>query len=311
MKQQYITTQVKCLSQLSLIIVLFFSSNTLAGRAVRQWQTTKTSSLAGAGIAAPTMIEALYVNPAMYAYFTTSSFYFQNHDGKIDPLNSSRTATFGDSNNPEGFSAAITDGSNPAKGGFTYTDQEESGTERKRYGFGFGNTVDGDSAFGVNYSYIVDEFSEGSIEKKSKLHVGSMGYLSIVNPQFSYAIIWNDPAWADRLNSKTVFGMHYRPFEKLSLMLDLGQDIKRSINKTLYYAAGLEVEVYTDVYARCGVFQDKIFNLKGYGFGLGWIGPRIGLEVAIKQSQRKDEFNTFLLQDEKLKETEASLLYLF
>lgn len=311
MFKKNIITSNSHLSLLTLVLAMFFAHDSLAGRAVRQWQTTKTGSLGGAGIASPTMIEGLYLNPAMLSFFTTSSFYFQNRDGKIDPLNSGRSSIFGNIGQPEGFSAAITDGSNQGKGGFSYTDQEESGTERKRYSFGFGNSIDGDSSFGINYSYVVDEFTEGSTEKKTKIHVGSIGYLRIVSPKLSYALIWNDPAWADRINSKTVFGIHYTPFEKISLMLDLGHDIKRSINKTFYYASGLEVEVATDIYVRGGVFQDKIMNLKGYGFGLGWIGPRLGIEFAMKQSQRKDNFNTFLLQDEKLKETEASLVYLF
>jgi len=282
-----------------------------AGRAVRNWQTTKTSSLGGAGIAAPTLVEGLYLNPAMFAYFANSSFYFQNKDGSIKPVSTNRTSQFGNAKHPEGFSAAITDGSNTAKGGFSYTDQEESGTERKKYSFGFGNTIDGNSAFGISYSYVQDKFSEGSLTKENKLHVASLGYLHILDPKLSFALTWNDPTWADRMNSKTVAGVHYRPFEKLSVLLDFGFDVKRSINKTFYYATGIELEFYTDLYARFGIFQDKIFNLEGQGFGIGWVGPRLGLELAMKTSKRKDEFITYLINDEKLKETELSLIYLF
>lgn len=312
MLRNYIITLRSYLSLFTCLSLLFFTTtSSWAGRAVRNWQTTKTSALGGAGIASPTMVEGLYQNPAMFAFFPNSSFYFQNKDGDIKPTHTTRNTTFGNAKPPEGFSAAITDGSNAAKGGFAYTDQEESGTERKKYSFGFGNTIDGNSALGVNYSYVQEEFIEGTLAKENKLHVGSIGYLNIINPQLSYALVWNDPAWSDRINSKTVAGVHYKPFERLSFMLDMGLDIKRSINKTLYYAAATEVEVYTDLYARFGLFQDKIFNLHGYGFGFGWVGPRLGLEFAMKQSKRKDAFQVFLLDDEKLKETELSLIYLF
>lgn len=312
MYKKNINTSIRRLSCLTLFLLMFFSQDAFSGRAVRQWQTTKTSSLAGAGIAAPTMVEGLYLNPAMLSYFTNSSFYFQNHDGKIDPMNvSNRSSTFGEIDHPNGFSAAITDGSNDGKGGFSYTDQTESGTERKKYTFGMGMSIDGDSSFGINYSYLVDEFKDGLVGKKDKIHVGSLGYMKILSSKLSYALTWYDPAWADRINSKAVFGIHYSPIEKLSFMLDFGHDIKRSLNKTFYYATGLEIEVVTDVYLRSGLFEDKLFNLRGYGFGVGWVGPKLGLEIAMKQSKRKDEFNTFLLKDEVLKETEASLLYSF
>lgn len=312
MFNKYANTRTIHLSLIPLFSMLLFIAETVhAGRAVRNWQTSKTTSLGGAGIAAPTMIEGLYLNPAMFAYFANSSFYFQNKDGSVEPVNAGRASQFGNAKNPEGFSAALTDGSNSAKGGFSYTDQEESGTDRKKYSFGFGNSVDGNSAFGISYSYVQEEFLEGTVTKENKLHVGSMGYLYIVDPKLSFAVIWNDPTWADRMNSKTVTGVHYRPFEKLSLMLDFGFDVKRSINKTFYYATGAEFEFYTDLYARFGVFQDKIFNIEGQGFGIGWVGPRLGLEAAMKTTKRKDDFATYLLNNEKLKETEISLIYLF
>jgi len=305
-------TRIGHLSLIALIgLFLFILDYAHAGRAVRNWQTTKTSSLGGAGIAAPTMIEGLYLNPAMFAYFANSSFYFQNKDGSIEPVSTSRSGQFGNTKHPEGFSAAITDGSNTAKGGFAYTDQEESGTERKKYSFGFGNSIDGNSAFGVSYSYAQDEFNEGSVTKENKLHIANLGYMYILDPKLSIALIWNDPAWSDRMNSKAVAGVHYRPLEKLAVLLDFGFDVKRSINKTFYYAVGAELEFYTDLYARFGVFQDKIFNIEGQGFGLGWIGPILGLEVSMKKTKKKDEFTTYLLNDEKLKETELSLIYLF
>jgi hypothetical protein len=43
------------------------------------------------------------------------------------------------------------------------------------------------------------------------------------------------------------------------------------------------------------MFQDKILNLQGQGFGVGWVGPRLGLELAMKTSKRKDQFDTFYL----------------
>jgi hypothetical protein len=98
---------------------------------------------------------------------------------------------------------------------------------------------------------------EGSVEKNNKLHVASIGYINILSPQLSYALIWNDPSWADRINSKTVLGLHYTPIERLTFLLDLVIDIKRSINKTFYYAIATEVEVYTDIYARFECFRIK------------------------------------------------------
>jgi len=316
MINRYLNICLNCLSLFACLNLLLFVpvliiSDANAGRAVRNWQTTKTSALGGAGIAVPTMLEGLYLNPAMFAFFTNSSFSFQKKDATLEPVSTSRNAQFGNTKPPEGFSAAITDGSNTAKGGFSYTDQEESGTERKKYSFGFANTIDGNSALGVSYSYVQEEFMEGANALSSKLHVGSIGYINIISPQLSYAIVWNDPAWADRLNSKTVLGINYSPFERLTLLLDFGHDIKRSVNKTFYYAIAAEVEVYTDIYARYGIFQDKIFNIEGQGFGLGWVGPRLGLEFAMKTTKRKDDFDIFLLDDEKLKETELSLVYLF
>lgn len=308
---QYFSMLNRLLSLLTALMFGFYLSNTYASRAVRPWQTTKTASLGGAGIASPTMIEGLYLNPAMFSFFTNSSFYFQDTLAKLEPKSADRTDTFGNDRNPDGFTAAITDGSNHSKGGFSYTDQEESATKRKRYGFGFAGMIDGNSSVGINYSYIQQSYQEGSREIKESLHIGSIGYLNILSPQFSIGFTWNDPFWADRINSKTIFGIQYHPVESIALLLDAGQDPKRSINKTFNYSAGVEYEFYQDVFARFGVFQDKLFNLRGYGFGLGWIGARIGFEVAMKQSSRKDNFDTYLLEYEKLKETELSLLYLF
>jgi len=295
-----------------LILLLVFAPDIFASRPVRNWQTPKTASLGGAGVALPTAIEGLYLNPALFSFFTESIFSFQSLSGKIAPVNDSRESVFNDAKSPRGFSASVTDGSNQSKGGFSYTDQEESGVKRKKFSFGASDMIDANTSIGFGYSLAKDEIKETTSSTRStQSHIFSMGLAQIINPNLSWAVVWYDPAWADRINSKTTWGINFKPINELTLLADLGSDLKRSFNKTYSYSLAVEYQALKDVYLRYGTFVDKLFNTEGSGFGIGWIGPKIGLEFSQKRTVRKNALATYLLESEKLKETELSFLYLF
>lgn len=295
-----------------ILFVLWCSSITFASGPIRQWQTVKTRSLAGAGVAAPNMLEGLFLNPADFSFFTQSSIYFQNNTSKYDGLSNDRMSTYHSSETPQGYTAALTDGSNDTKGGFAYSTHEESGIKRKRYTFGFSQMLDQDTSFGLSYNYTNDVINDSALATtKQQTHVVNIGLLQVLSSQVSWGVVWYDPAWADRYNSKTVWGIQYKPLEDLTLLLDAGSDIKRSINKTYNYSTAIEYQIYKDLYLRYGIFTDKIYNSTGSGMGIGWNGPRLGVEIALKKSKRLDNLPTFIFEGEKLTETTFALTYIF
>ena len=70
------------------------------------------------------------------------------------------------------------------------------------------------------------------------------------------------------------------------------------------------INLFDDFFFRLGKFYDNVRGTKGTGWGLGWTGPKLGVEFAQKIS---DQFvsKSYLYQDESLVDTSLSAIIKF
>jgi hypothetical protein len=67
---------------------------------------------------------------------------------------------------------------------------------------------------------------------------------------------------------------------------------------------------FEDFYLRAGRFQDTMSESKGTGWGVSWIGPRIGVEFAQKISEFYGK-SSYVYKDERLIDTSLSAIIKF
>lgn len=93
-------------------------------------------------------------------------------------------------------------------------------------------------------------------------------------------------------------------------MFDAGADYNQDLSKTATWKAATQIKLFSDFYARFGAFNDKGLKQKGSGVGIGWLQPRLVLELALKNTEllESEELNQ---TGEDIKETSFSLSYRF
>src|SRR5690606_8946139 len=116
-----------------IILAFLVLSGQTSWAQIREFQTTRLISTAGAGVASILSTESAILNPASSAFFDGSSFSYQSYKTSLDRKNAKRDATgdkFDDNSRTQGFFMA--DHSGPVKGGVAYLFQDENDFERTR-----------------------------------------------------------------------------------------------------------------------------------------------------------------------------------
>jgi hypothetical protein len=249
------------------------------------YHSPRSAALGGSGHASPLLTDAIFQNPAMMAFLPSYSI-------------SAALNKFGgpDDAEPNGrvLHASVVDGTNPAfQAGVAYT--------RKTYGrevnIATSAKVLPQYSAGAGLKFLFGSDSRQSAHDASLSAIGQP--LSWVQSGFT----------VDNLvegSQGKVWG-HYREFT-------LG--LKANIQKLLFlyfdphyvpnkpgshygYQAGAEVPVMADFYLRGGLSRNSfqphlgIYG-KGFGFGFGWILPRLSVDFAIEKSTAPVKTNGML-----------------
>jgi hypothetical protein len=288
--------------------MLFFwliSFNSL-NASIDQFQTTRLKATAGAGVGSILMDEATVLNPAPLAFFDVSSLYFQRSGGDLDLQRDELIST----SSASSTAFIISDSKGPVGGSLSYIDQTEGTQRNKRISASLSTPVGQRSAIGTTYR--MTKYSNtllGSEEEKS-YNQFIVGVSHAINNNLSLGFVVIDPTKVIPKETRGIVGLQYVFNDFISLMGDVGADYNNNLSDTFLYRSAMQFKVYEDFFLRFGLHQDKGLDEKGNGIGIGWVQPRLVIDVALRNIERNS--TTLTSQStQNFKETSFSASYRF
>ena len=268
-----------------LTVLILMGHNSWAQ--IREFQTTRIMSTAGTGVASILSTEAAILNPAASAFFEESSFSYQSYRTTLEQKADVRDATpepFPGNNRSQGL--FLSDNSGPIKGGTAYITQEENDFERQRMVLHGAAPMSQTSAVGVTYSYIQDR-RPPTFKKRNKIHhQTSIGITHILDQDTVLAVLILDPTRTTPGEERAWAGFQYTLADRFTLLGDVGARYTRDVSQYYIWRAAVQMNIFSDFFVRFGQFYDNVQKFKGTGWGMGWVGPRFGVEFAQKHSEQ-------------------------
>lgn len=293
---------ITCLVALitSLLFPAFLSAS------ISSFETTRLKSTAGAGVGSILMEESTILNPAPLAFFQASSLYYQKTTSEPQPIDD-RPFSSADS---KANAFIVTDAKGGTSGSISYINQVANEDEKRTISLSLASTVGKKSALGVSYRFVTETLANDFNQSKEKYRQAVFGVTHVINPNFSLGVVAVDPFGAKPEETRGLVGLQYVFEEFLSLMVDAGADYNEDLAETTSLRAATQIKIYEDFYLRFGGFSDKGLSEKGTGVGIGWIQPKLVLEVALKNTTVAENLEREIF-GQKDKETSFSLAYRF
>jgi len=275
---------------------------------LRDFQTTRLISTGGTGVGSILMDEATLLNPAPLAFFTVTSFYAQKTKTSFDDKTNTPPTNIPKTDN-WGFIAS--DGNGNLGASISYQKQKSGGSERKRWAAAMAIPADKTSAMGISIRRTSDRDSRDSItyEESSNCQF-VLGVTHAVNSSFTLGLVVIDPTKRIQNDTKALVGIQYVYQEFIAIMIDGGTDYTQTMREKSQYHAALQFKVFSDVFLRAGVFEDKAKHERGNGAGLGWVTPKLVFEAAIG-SKSLVAYENIRTKKQEAKEASFSLSYRF
>jgi hypothetical protein len=293
------------------ILAVLVSTINSAFAQIREFQTTRLNSSGGTGVASILSTEAAILNPASAAYFSEGAVSYQSYRASIKHEADERK-TIPDKFSKQNLSQAlfISDYSGKVKGGVAYIDQAENHYSRNRAIFHAAAPLGKTSAMGVSYNYISDKLPSGTKDRHQVHHQATVGFTEILSEDLSMGLVIKDFTRSTRGEERALLGWQYNLTSKIVAMVDVGAQYSKAFSKKNLWRAALQLNVFEDVFVRGGKFEDNIQDFRGYGWGIGWVGPRLGIEFAQKMSDQVGP-NNYLYKGERIVDTSISALIKF
>jgi hypothetical protein len=278
---------------------------------IREFQTTRLVSTAGAGVASILSTEAAVLNPAASTFFEGSSFSYQSYRTSLQKKSDERNAAGNDfpSNNVS-QGAFMADHTGPVKGGVAYILQDENGYERNRAVVHGAAPIGTATSMGVSYSYIQDKYPQQFKDRHKTHHQLSWGLTHIVDEDTILGIVILDPTRTTPGEERIIGGFQYNLSDKFMLIGDLGTQYTKNVSEKYLWRGAIQLNVFGDFFLRIGQFYDNITQMKGTGWGASWVGPRFGVEFAQRYATQFGSGN-YVYKDEKLVDTSLSAIIKF
>lgn len=265
----------------------------------RQFQTARLIATGGAGVASVLATEAAILNPATAAFFKGSSFSYQRLDTKLrseSPQRQLDSNPFAQKNRSEGFFLA--DHSGPVKGGTAYITQSENDYERTSYILHGAAPMGKKTAMGVSYSFLQDQRPPGSPDQKQTHHRASIGLAHIVDEKTLLGLTLVDPTRTTPGEERLTGGFQYSIADRFTVIGDIGTQYTKDVQKFHVWSAAVQMNVFSDFFLFLGRFHDDIFDQKGTGWGISWVGPRFGVNFAQRYSKQFSSTSDLYLGEE-------------
>jgi hypothetical protein len=277
-----------------------------AGNRIPRFETTRMKSTGGTGVASILMDEATFLNPATIAYFKQGGLLFQKAGVE--------TTQTGSNTQAEEFSSTsviASDAKGLLGGSLSYNTISYRGEEVKRFSSAFGRPLGEKSSFGINLAYSKEKtFNENGEIVEQDFKQTTFGIAHAIDDQVTLGLVVEDPFKGKQNETRAITGFQYVYSGFASIMFDLGADYNQDLSSTLLWRAGAQLKVLSDFFLRFGTYNDKGRQEKGSGAGIGWIQPRLVIEVAMKNATLLDSV-ALNQTGEELKETSFSLSYRF
>lgn len=278
---------------------------------IREFQTTRLNSTAGAGVASLLSTEAALLNPAASAFFDGSSFSYQRYSSSLQDESDDRDAInddFPSPNKSQGLFMADHDG--PVKGGFAYLTQDENNYERSQLVTHAAAPLTNSTSFGLTYRYIQDTLPSRFSNRHQTSHQISLGTTHILDAKTVIGLVIVDPTRTTPDEERILAGLQYSFADKLTLIADIGTQYTKDVKDKYLWRGAVQLQLFDDFFFRVGKFYDNIRESKGYGWGIGWVGPKLGVEFAQKFSEQFGD-NSYIYHDETLVDTSISAIIKF
>ncbi|PIP92785.1 MAG: hypothetical protein COW00_05645 [Bdellovibrio sp. CG12_big_fil_rev_8_21_14_0_65_39_13] len=268
----------------SFILAILLISPSAFAR-INQIETTRMMSTAGSGVGSVLMDEASILNPASLAFFNLSSIYFQKGSSNTtsDSVGNSKA-------DADQTSFIASDSSGSLSGSIGYFKQSNNLNEqRKTWSFAAASPLGKSSSFGMSYQMQTEVLQvPGGIEEK-KYKMSNAGFFHAINQNFSFGLLATDIFGNKTNNSKAFLGMQYVYDNMMSFMLDVGSIYKEDLAKNSIIKAAVQIKFFNDFYLRFGAKEDKSERLRGNGIGVGWVQPKLVIDLALSNNKFQTE----------------------
>lgn len=268
----------RCLGSLLSILSAFAVTSALAS----DFQSPRTVGLGGAGHAAPMLTDSIYLNPA-YASFLPAEILSVNygfyHGGGTEPDGSS-------SIHGHILNGSVQDGrSELFQAGVGGTIQDWG----KEVNIGASKSLFSTFGLGLGGKMIFPNAGNGD---KAQDAIFSSTFIATSWFQTAAVIdnLIDSPAVrAQGLYREYILGTKFNVMNIAFVYFDPHLAPNIPGQPSFGYESGLELTPMTDLFFRFGKFRNsnipELYNARGdgYGFGVGWIGPRISLDYGLKR----------------------------
>lgn len=286
------------------------STSTIAAN-IREFQTTRLNSTAGAGVASILSTEAAILNPATSTFFEGNSASYQSYTTALQHKNTLRETNndrFAKQNRSQGL--FLSDSSSGIKGGVAYLNQKENNYEREKVVLHGAAAMSPKSSVGVTYNFLQDTLPRNRRDRHQSSHQLSIGLLQIIDEQTTVGLVLTDPTRTTPGEERLLAGFQYQIASRFVVIGDVGAQYTKSFSENYLWRAALQLNIFNDFFVRAGRFHENMTESKGTGWGASWIGPRFGIEFAQKMTEYYGK-NSYVYQDEKLVDTSLSAIIKF
>jgi hypothetical protein len=278
---------------------------------IREFQTTRLNSTAGAGVASVLSTEAAILNPASSVFFSGSSLSYQRYSTSLRQESDERDVAgddFPSQNKSQGF--FISDHDGPVKGGVALIKQDENDYQRTQIVSHGAASIGDSTAMGFTYRYLQDSRPKQFRHRREVSHQLSLGMTHILDEKTIFGLILVDPTRTTKNEERAIAGIQYSFADKLTLIADAGTQYTQDARDKYLWRAAIQLQLFDDFFIRVGKFYDNIRESKGTGWGVGWIGPKLGVEFAQKFSEQFGK-DSYIYRDETLVDTSLSAIIKF
>jgi hypothetical protein len=279
---------------------------------VHDFETARLKSQGGAGIGSVLLNESVVLNPAPLAVFSDSTVTYQRENLKIqerNPGHDFRPNTFNQETHTNAL--LIAEGGSKIKGAVAYTDQAEGLDKRQRISSSLAGHLTDLTSIGINHRFTKDTSMNENSGNRFDYHSVGFGLMHFYSNSLTIGLMMDDLAKSKGKNTKGGLGIQYVARDLVTLMADVGTNYAKNFTNFMFYKTAAQFKLVSDIYARFGVFSDQMNQEKGYGWGGGWVGPKLDLEVGVKTFKAMQDPSFSLLKGENQKELAMSLSYIF
>jgi len=238
-----------------------------------EYQSPRTLALGGAGRAGPLLNDSIYLNPS-YASFTPIysvsggyTWFDQGRNYNIS-VQDARTQLF--------------------QAGVAFTRREQNSA----INLGASKTIIRRLGVGVGSKFLIDDVT-------NKMTTDFTFSTSFIATEWLYSslivdnLVSNSDARKRNLFRTIYLGMKFVPTKEVEVYLDPFYSPSYPYGKKAGYSLGVEFGLLADFYLRIGKFVNAEVSYldtrgDGFGYGLGWIGPRMNIDFSIHRMTSGD-----------------------